>query len=304
MEENRGRLLVVATPLGNLEDITLRAIRVLREVDLVASEDTRRTRKLLSSLGIGVRLLSCNEHNERERVGDILEVLEKGRDAALVTDAGTPGVSDPGARLVREVRERGFTVLPVPGPSAVSSALSVSGMRADAYHFAGFLPNARGDRRKALETLAGLLVPVVFFEAPHRIMDALRDMIDVLGDRRAFLAREMTKVHETYLFGRLSHILDELRRSKRVRGEITIIVEGSARKAGQERAVTKEMKDLLSVLLSGKRMGVKEASTILSRLTGMKRGRIYQAALEINNEINNETNSEMNSEINKGEEGV
>ncbi len=300
MEENRGRLLVVATPLGNLEDITLRAIRALREVDLVASEDTRRTRKLLSSLGIGVRLLSCNEHNERERVGDILEVLAKGRDAALVTDAGTPGVSDPGARLVREVRERGFTVLPVPGPSAVSSALSVSGMRADAYHFAGFLPSGRGERRKALETLAGLLVPVVFFEAPHRIMDALRDIIDVLGDRNGFLAREMTKVHETYIFGRLSHILEELRRSKRVRGEITLIVERSARKAGQERAVTKEMKGLLSVLLSRKKVGVKEASTLLSRLTGVKRGKIYKVALEINDEINNE----MNSEINKGEGGV
>jgi len=300
MEENRGRLFVVATPLGNLEDITLRAIEVLREVDLVASEDTRRTRKLLSRLGIGVRLLSCNQHNERQRLGDVLGVLERGRDAALVTDAGTPGVSDPGARLVREVRERGFMVLPVPGPSAVPAALSVCGIRAEAYHFAGFLPSAQGERRKALENLAGLLVPVVFFEAPHRIVEALRDMIDVLGDRKGFIAREMTKVHETYLFGSLSHILDELRRSKRVRGEITLVVEGSARKGRRERAVTKETKDLLSVLLSGKRMGVKEASTILSRLTGIKRGKIYKSALE----INNETNSEMDSEINKGKEGV
>ncbi len=282
MEENRGRLFVVATPLGNLEDITLRAIRVLRDVDLVASEDTRRTRKLLSSLGIGVRLLSCNEHNERERVVDVLEVLEKGKDAAFVTDAGTPGVSDPGARLVREIRERGFVVLPVPGPSAVSSALSVCGMKADAYHFAGFLPSAQGERKKALRTLAGLLVPLVFFEAPHRIVDALKDMIEVLGDRNGFLAREMTKVHETYLFGSLSYILDELRKSKRVRGEITVVVEGSARKGRRERVITKEMEDALSALLSGKRMGVKEASTLLSRLTGVKKGRIYKAALEIN----------------------
>ncbi len=282
MEENRGRLFVVATPLGNLEDITLRAIRVLRDVDLVASEDTRRTRKLLSSLGIGARLLSCNEHNEEKRVRDVVEVLEKGKDAALVTDAGTPGVSDPGARLVREVRERGFVVLPVPGPSAVSSALSVCGMKADAYHFAGFLPSAQGERKKALLKLVGLSVPLVFFEAPHRIVDALKDMIEVLGDRNGFLAREMTKVHETYLFGSLSYILDELRKSKRVRGEITVVVEGSARKGRRERVITKEMEDALSALLSGKRMGVKEASTLLSRLTGVKKAKIYKTALEIN----------------------
>lgn len=284
MKENKGCLFVVATPLGNLDDITLRAIDTLKGVELVAAEDTRRTRKLLSSLDIRARLVSCHEFNEAKRVEIIEETINQGHDVALVTDAGTPGVSDPGARLIAALRERGVEIVPIPGPSAVACALSVCGMKADSYHFAGFLPNARQERKRALEKLATLEELLVFFESPHRIKATLKDMLEIFGDRRAFLAREMTKAHETYISGTLSHILEELSPHEKVKGEITLVVEGSSERRGEAEVLPRELSELLKALLSGSHLGVKEASRLIASLTGIKKGKVYELALKIKDE--------------------
>jgi 16S rRNA (cytidine1402-2'-O)-methyltransferase len=223
-----GRLYVVATPLGNLEDITLRALRILREVHLVACEDTRHTGTLLRSHGITTRTTSYFEHNERWKGERILAELRQGRDVALVSDAGTPGISDPGFRLVRDARATGIPVIPVPGPSAVVAALSVSGLPTDRFLFVGFLPARSGPRRRALEALAYVRETLVFYESPVRIVPALEEMEAVLGDREAFLCREATKVHEEYRPGRLSALRTSLVDRDTIRGEIALVVAGAS----------------------------------------------------------------------------
>ena len=232
-----GTLFVVATPLGHLEDLTLRALRVLREVSLVACEDTRRTATLLRAHGIGTATTSYFEHNERWKGERILEALRSGRDVALVSDAGTPGISDPGYRLVREARDGGLPVVPVPGPSAAIAALSVSGLPTDRFLFVGFLPPRAAARRRALEALASERPTLVFYESPVRVLDCLADMVAVLGDRDAFLCREATKVHEEYLRAPLSTLLASLAAREAVKGEIVLVVSGApeaAPAAGRE----------------------------------------------------------------------
>ena len=222
-----GTLFVVATPLGHLEDLTLRALRVLREVSLVACEDTRRTGTLLRAHGIATATTSYFEHNERSKGVKILEALRAGRDVALVSDAGTPGISDPGYRLVRDARAEGIAVVPVPGPSAATAALSVSGLPTDRFLFVGFLPAKAGARRKALEALASERPTLVFFESPVRLVDSLSDMLAALGDREAFLCREATKAHEEYVRAPLSALLERLAARDSVKGEIVLIVAGA-----------------------------------------------------------------------------
>ena len=232
-----GTLFVVATPLGHLEDLTLRALRVLREVSLVACEDTRRTGALLRAHGIGTATTSYFEHNERWKGARILEALRSGRDVALVSDAGTPGISDPGYRLVREARGGGLPVVPVPGPSAAIAALSVSGLPTDRFLFVGFLPPRATARRRALEALASERPTLVFYESPVRVLDCLADMAAVLGDRDAFLCREATKMHEEYLRAPLSALLTSLAARETVKGEIVLVVSGApeaAPAAGRE----------------------------------------------------------------------
>ena len=232
-----GTLFVVATPLGHLEDLTLRALRVLREVSLVACEDTRRTGALLRAHGIGTATTSYFEHNERWKGARILEALRSGRDVALVSDAGTPGISDPGYRLVREARDGGLPVVPVPGPSAAIAALSVSGLPTDRFLFVGFLPPRATARRRALEALASERPTLVFYESPVRVLDCLADMAAVLGDRDAFLCREATKMHEEYLRAPLSALLTSLAARETVKGEIVLVVSGApeaAPAAGRE----------------------------------------------------------------------
>jgi 16S rRNA (cytidine1402-2'-O)-methyltransferase len=224
----RGTLYVVATPLGHREDLTLRALRVLREVALVACEDTRRTALLLRGHGIATPTTSYFEHNERWKGERILETLRAGRDVALVSDAGTPGISDPGYRLVREARDVGLAVVPVPGPSAAIAALSVSGLPTDRFLFIGFLPPRGGARRRALEELAPERATLVFHESPVRVLDSLADMVAVLGDREAFLCREATKVHEEYVRAPLSTLLASLGARESVKGEIVLVVKGKA----------------------------------------------------------------------------
>lgn len=233
-----GTLFIVATPIGNLEDVTHRAARVLGQVDLIACEDTRQTRKLLQHLGIDKRLVSYHEHNEARRTPWLLEQLLAGASVALVSDAGTPLISDPGLVLVRRATEQGITVVPVPGPSAVIAALSASGLAADTFYFAGYLPPKRTQRRQALERLKSLDCTLVFYEAPHRILEALADIAEILGDRPAAVARELTKIHEEFLRGTAATVRSELATRPAIKGEFTVIVGAETRreKPGSEPA--------------------------------------------------------------------
>ena len=218
-----GVLHVVGTPIGHLEDLSPRAVATLRAAALVACEDTRTSRAILDRHGLTVPVVSCHRFNEHSRSERILEVLASGQDVALVSDSGTPGVSDPGAAVVRAARAAGFTVSPVPGPSAVAALWSVSGLEGP-FTFIGFLPQRRGERRRALEALASEPRPLVFYESPHRILPMLEDAVEVLGDRRALLGRELTKIHEEVMAGTLASIRERLA-ARTVRGEFTLIVE-------------------------------------------------------------------------------
>jgi 16S rRNA (cytidine1402-2'-O)-methyltransferase len=218
-----GTLYVVATPIGNLEDLTLRAVRILGEVGVVAAEDTRQTRKLLTHLGLKKHLVSYNEHNAAERTPRILRTLLK-EDVALVTDAGVPVVSDPGAGLVRAAAEQGTLVVPIPGPSAVTAALAAAGMSGDAFRFLGFPPRARKARRELLTSLEGVRDTLVIFEAPHRLRATLEDLATTLGERPLAVCRELTKLHEEVFRGTAQEALDHFTWP---RGEIVIVVEGA-----------------------------------------------------------------------------
>jgi 16S rRNA (cytidine1402-2'-O)-methyltransferase len=219
-----GILYLVATPIGNLEDITLRARRVLRDVDLIACEDTRQTRKLLSFLEIDKPVLSYHEHNEDARTTELIKHLEAGSGVALVSDAGTPLVSDPGYRLVTAAIAAGFRVVPLPGASAVLAALAASGLATDAFRFCGFLPAKSGARRKTLESLVAETCTLIFFETPHRILEALADIEAVMGSRPVVLARELTKIHEEFLRGAAAQIRETLAARPAVKGEITLLI--------------------------------------------------------------------------------
>ena len=224
-----GTLYIVATPIGNLEDITFRAVRILKEADRIACEDTRQTHKLLDHYGISTPMVSYHDHNEQARSDQLIRDLEEGRNIALVSDAGTPLIADPGYRIVQKARERGIAVVPIPGPSAIITALSGSGLPTDSFAFLGFLPPKSGQRRKALEESRELGLTVVFYETPHRIEEALGDMAEVLSDPPVVLARELTKLHEEWLSGSASHLQAELAKRGTVKGEFVVIVGKSER---------------------------------------------------------------------------
>jgi 16S rRNA (cytidine1402-2'-O)-methyltransferase len=226
-----GTLYIVATPIGNLEDITQRALLVLREVALVACEDTRRTRGLLNHFGIKTKTISYHEHNEHERADQLCKLLESGKDVALVSDAGTPLISDPGFRIVNVAAARGVRVIPIPGPSAFVAALSASGLPSDQFFFVGFLPARANARKVKLEELRGIPATLVFYEAPHRIAKTLKDSLDILGNRNAAVARELTKIHEEFARGNLSELAQRFSDNAPTRGEIVLIISGPA--AGQ-----------------------------------------------------------------------
>jgi 16S rRNA (cytidine1402-2'-O)-methyltransferase len=216
-------LYVVATPIGNLEDITLRALRILKEVDLIACEDTRHTLKLLSHFNVHKEMTSYHEHNEITRAPELIIGLEQGASVALVTDAGTPAISDPGHRLVSLCARHGIEVVPVPGPSALVAALAASGMPIDEFTFVGFLPSRATERRRRLRELAAEPRTLAFYEAPHRLQDTLEDALEILGNRPAVIARELTKMYEEFSRGHL-HDLVESTRAKPPRGEITLLI--------------------------------------------------------------------------------
>jgi 16S rRNA (cytidine1402-2'-O)-methyltransferase len=219
----KGCLYVVSTPIGNLEDISLRALRILKEADLIACEDTRQTMKLLAHFDIPKRLVSYHEHNEITRAAEIVIELEQGAKVALVSDAGTPAISDPGYRLVHLCLRHGIQVVPVPGASALVAALAASGMPIEEFVFAGFLPSRPTERRKSLRALAAEPRTLALYEAPHRLLDALEDALEILGNRPAVVAREVTKIYEEFLRGHLEDIVEAVRK-KAPRGEITLLI--------------------------------------------------------------------------------
>jgi len=224
-EKSPGTLYVVSTPIGNLEDITLRALRVLREVDLVAAEDTRRTRQLLTHYGIRKPLISYHEYNRRMREKTLLQELREGKNIALVTDAGTPGISDPGEELVRGAIQESIPLVPIPGPAALVAALSVSGLPTESFLFYGFLPSKAAARKKWLVSLKDRPETLVFYESPRRLGSLLEEAAQILGDRRVMVAREMTKVYEEVYRGTVSEVLKQMGKEE-VRGEVTVILEG------------------------------------------------------------------------------
>ena len=220
-----GTLFLVGTPIGNLEDITLRALRTLKEVELIACEDTRHTQKLLNHYGIEKRTVSYHEHNELERAPELIVHLEKGENVAVVSDAGMPGVSDPGYRLVALALRHHIRVVPIPGASAFLSALVASGLPTDSFRFCGFLPAKAGARRSMLESSRSSPRTQIFYEAPHRLLETMQDVIENLGpDRRVVVAREVTKVHEEFLRGKAAEVLAELKNRSEVKGEITLLI--------------------------------------------------------------------------------
>lgn len=220
-----GVLYLVPTPIGNLEDISRRCLRVLGEVDLIACEDTRHTRKLLEHYGIKNRMISYHEHNEDQRVRTLISELMMGKDVAVVSDAGTPGINDPGFRLVRKAVANGIKVTSLPGPTAFATALVASGLPTDQFYFGGFLPGRSSQRRAHLEELRLMPATLVFYEAPHRILKSLIDAREVLGERRAAVAREITKVHEEILRGRLTELIEEFGGEQKPRGEMVLLID-------------------------------------------------------------------------------
>jgi 16S rRNA (cytidine1402-2'-O)-methyltransferase len=225
MSHTRGTLYLVATPIGNLEDVTRRALRVLGEADVVACEDTRRTRSLLEHFGIRARTVSYHEHNERERAEELARLIEEGQTVALVSDAGTPGVNDPGYRVVRACVERGLSVVPVPGATALVAALTASGLPTDEFYFGGFLPARPHARREKLASVRTLRATLVFYETPHRLAHALADALEVLGEREAAVARELTKVYEEIVRGRLSELAARFAPEGAARGELVLVID-------------------------------------------------------------------------------
>jgi 16S rRNA (cytidine1402-2'-O)-methyltransferase len=278
-----GRLYVVATPIGNLEDITLRALRILKEVDLIVCEDTRHTMKLLSHFDFSKRLVSYHEHNEITRAPEIVIELEEGAQVALVSDAGTPTVSDPGYRLVSLCVRHGIPVVPVPGASAFVAALAASGMPVGEFVFAGFLPPRQTARRKSLRALANEPRTLVFYEAPHRVIDTLEDALEVLGDRPAVLAREITKAFEEFQHGRIEELLTAARK-KPPRGEITLLIgaaDGQPAHASdgaeEKRAVplARRVQEIMSAGGGDRKAALKEAA----RERGLTRREAYKQLL-------------------------
>ena len=229
-----GTLYLVSTPIGNLEDITHRAVRVLGEVALIACEDTRHTRKLLNHYGIKTRTISYHEHNERERAAELLKLIESGADVAIVSDAGTPGISDPGFRLARLAIEGGVRVVPAPGASALITALVASGMPTDEFFFGGFLPARSGARRARLTELRLFPATLIFYEGPHRIAATLKDAYEILGEREAVVARELTKMHEEIARGRLSELAGRFSSPENARGEMVLIIDRTEIKSEAE----------------------------------------------------------------------
>ncbi len=273
-----GALFVVATPIGNLEDISRRAERVLAEADAVVAEDTRRTRALLSHLGLRKPLISHYEPKEERTIPKILRMLEEGKDLALVTDGGAPAVSDPGYRLVRAAVDAGYAVIPVPGPSALTAALSAAGLPTDLVTFAGFLPEKSGRRKKALGELADRRDTLVLYESPRRMAALLRDALEVLGDRRAVMFRELTKMHEERVEGSLYELIERID-GVELKGEVTLLLSGASEEA--EKIGEAELEELVREELERGDDPPSKLAAKIARRTGVPRKQVYELVLKL-----------------------
>ncbi len=278
MDNDKGRLYVVATPIGNREDITLRALTVLGTVELIAAEDTRHTGNLLQYHHIRTKLISYHEYNERERTPELIHRLKSGESVAIVSDAGTPSVSDPGYRLVREAVENGIAVIPIPGVSAPTAALSVSGLPTDMFVFIGFPAKKQGQRLKQLEKLADETGTLIFYESPKRILSFIAEIIQVMGDRNAVLAREMTKQYEEFLRGPLSGMLLTLKERPAVKGEITLLIRGCE---DNEEVSMSDVRHEIEDGLEQTGISLSELSKTIAKKYSLPRRTVYEEALKI-----------------------
>ncbi|MCF6354217.1 MAG: 16S rRNA (cytidine(1402)-2'-O)-methyltransferase [Candidatus Polarisedimenticolaceae bacterium] len=281
MSIEKGVLYVVATPIGNLDDLSTRAVNTLQAVDLIAAEDTRHSRPLLRHFGIKTAQIALHEHNEHELMPRLLGQLQDGRSIALISDAGTPLISDPGFPLVRECHRQGVRVSPVPGPSAAICALSAAGLPSDRFLFEGFLPRTHAARCERLQRLKQEPATLVFYESNHRVAESLQDMCSVLGiERPALMARELTKLHETLISAPLEELLQQVNADPMQRkGEIVLLVAGAKPEADAGQAA--ETTRILEILL--KELPVKQAAALTAQITGEKKNRLYQAALALRN---------------------
>lgn len=270
-------LYLVATPIGNLDDITLRALRVLRGVDLIACEDTRQTQKLLNHYGITTRTVSYHEHNEMTKAAELVVDLEGGAKIALVTDAGMPGISDPGFRLITLAIRHHVPVVPIPGASAFLAALVASGLPTDSFRFSGFLPSKRGERRTLLESFRASPRTQVFYEAPHRIAETLEDVVEILGGlRHVVVAREVTKLHEEFLRGRADEILEALKSRGEVKGEITLLIAKADEGAGAAVQGRVSIRQRVEQIMSEERVDEKAALKKVAKEMGVSKSEAYR----------------------------
>ncbi|TBV82744.1 MAG: 16S rRNA (cytidine(1402)-2'-O)-methyltransferase [Desulfobulbaceae bacterium] len=278
-----GTLYIVATPIGNLEDITLRALRVLREVALIAAEDTRRTRKLLNHFAIKTPCLSYYREKEAQRAEEIITRLGAGAAVALVSDAGTPGIADPGALLVNRARAAGFAVVPIPGASALATFLSVAGQGAVGHVFLGFLPARSGERSKLLRSLSTATRPIIFYESPHRLLVSLGDCLAALGNRPIVLARELTKIHEEVMAGDLAALLARLKERQVIKGELVVLLaaNNAARSVVKAPSAGADFSELAAWYRDNSGSSMKDAARKIATDLDLSRSQVYQRLLEI-----------------------
>lgn len=276
-KDGRGTLYLCATPIGNLEDVTLRLIRTLSEADIIAAEDTRRTLQLLNHLNIKKPIISCHEHNEAARSEEIIRLLSEGKSVALVSDAGMPCISDPGEKVVARTIECGFTVTAIPGPSAALTALSLSGLPTDTFIFEGFLPREGKDRKQAISRFKTETRTVILYESPYRLVRTLSHLLEELGERKSAVCRELTKMHEEVFRGTLAEAIEHFSAGE-VKGEIAIVLEGAALPEKTIQPDPEELDRLLSELL-GQGVKMKEAAKIAAERLGVSRNTAYSTAL-------------------------
>lgn len=278
-----GTLYVVATPIGNLEDITFRAVKILKTVDLIAAEDTRHSKKLLTHYGIETRLISCHEHNETDKTPLFISHLKNGLNIALISDAGTPTLSDPGYHLIRTVVKEDIPVIPIPGCCAAIAGLSVSGLPTDAFHFSGFLPKKNQKLQQALESLRKQKATLIFYESPRRIKSLTENLITILGNRQACLTREITKIHEEYVRGSLSDILQRLDEKVTIKGECSLFVQG----CGSEEVVMDE-ETLEKIILDSLAFSDLGTSDLARQIAGeylLPKKKVYEIIIKLNEKL-------------------
>ncbi len=270
-----GTLYVVATPIGNLADITQRAIKILSDVDLIACEDTRHTHKLLRHFGINTKTISYHDHNEQQRANQLIELLKQGSNIAVVSDAGSPAISDPGFRLVRAAIESELTVVPTPGPSALITALTAAGLPTDEFFFAGFLPSRTGARQTRLQEVSSIPGTLIFYEAPHRLAATLQDAREILGERKAVVARELTKLHEELRRGLLSELASHYSTAEEPRGEIVVLIDRTVLESEHADSISKTVSELVTQF-EGEGLDNRAALKKAARELGLSRAEAYR----------------------------